>query len=85
MLGYLLKKLKYPIAPLVLALVLGNQAENAFRQSMILSQGSLGVFWSNGLVGTIATVAVLLLFWPLIGWVYGKARNRDDAATAEQA
>jgi TctA family transporter len=39
-LGYLFKKLKYPLAPLVLALVLGDMAETAFRQSMLLSKGT---------------------------------------------
>jgi putative tricarboxylic transport membrane protein len=38
-LGYLFKKLKYPLAPLVLALVLGDMAEASFRQAMLLSQG----------------------------------------------
>jgi len=75
-LGYLLKKLKYPVAPLVLAMVLGNAAENAFRQSMLMSQGELGFFWSNGLVGTLSTVALVLLFWPLASWFYGKASNK---------
>ena len=64
--GYVFKKLNYPLAPLVLALVLGNNAENAFRQSMLMSQGSLGILWSNGLVGGITTLALVMLFWPLI-------------------
>ena len=63
--GYLFKKLKYPMAPLVLALVLGDMAEASFRQSMLLSQGSLSIFWSNPLVGSISGLAVLLLLWPL--------------------
>ena len=50
-LGYLLKKCNYPLAPLVLAIVLGDKAEEAFRQSLLGSQGSLGVFFSNPLVG----------------------------------
>jgi putative tricarboxylic transport membrane protein len=64
--GYLFKKLDYPLAPLVLALVLGNNAEDAFRQSMLMSQGSLSILWSNGLVGSISTLAMIMLFWPLI-------------------
>ena len=66
-LGYLFKKLKYPLAPLVLALVLGDMAESSFRQAMLLSQGSLTIFWSNGLVGSIASLAMLMLVWPLLG------------------
>jgi putative tricarboxylic transport membrane protein len=65
--GYLFKKLKYPLAPLVLALVLGDMAESSFRQSMLLSQGSLTIFWSNPLVGCIAGLAVLMLVWPAFG------------------
>jgi TctA family transporter len=65
--GYVFKKLGYPLAPLTLALVLGSRAEDAFRLTMIGSGGHLGVFWSNPLVGTITTLALVLLFWPLIG------------------
>jgi putative tricarboxylic transport membrane protein len=69
--GYAFKKLNYPLAPLVLALVLGDMAESAFRQSMIISKGSLFVFWANGLVGSIMALALILLFWPVIA----KAKN----------
>jgi len=72
--GYLFKKLDYPLAPLVLALVLGNNAEDAFRQSMLMSQGSLSILWSNGLVGSISTLAMIMLFWPLISKVVKKFR-----------
>jgi putative tricarboxylic transport membrane protein len=67
--GYVFKKLDYPLAPLVLALVLGDKAEDSFRQAMLVSQGEVGVLWSNGLVGTISTLAILLLLWPLISKV----------------
>jgi putative tricarboxylic transport membrane protein len=72
--GYLFKKLDYPIAPLVLALVLGDKAEDAFRQSMLISQGEVGVMFSNYLVGSITTLALVLLFWPLITKVLDKIR-----------
>jgi len=74
--GYLFKKLKYPLAPLVLALVLGDMAETAFRQSMLISAGSVGIFWSNGLVGTIVTLALVILCWPLISRLIGERRGR---------
>ncbi len=68
--GYVMKKCNYPMAPLVLAIVLGDKAEEAFRQALLGSQGSLGVFFSNGLVGSIMTLGLIALFWPLIsnGW-----------------
>jgi putative tricarboxylic transport membrane protein len=76
--GYVFKKLGYPLAPLVLALVLGDMAESAFRQSMILSQGNIAIFWSNWLVGSICGLAIFVLFWPLIA----KASKRIFGAAA---
>jgi len=67
--GYVFKKLDYPLAPLVLALVLGDMAENAFRQSLLGSSGSMLVFVSNPLVASITALALVMLFWPLIGAV----------------
>jgi len=78
--GYLFKKLKYPLAPMVLALVLGDMAEASFRQAMLLSQGSLSIFWSNGLVGTIVALALVLLVSPLWGFAKRVARERELAA-----
>jgi len=62
--GYIFKKLHYPLAPMVLALVLGDMAEASFRQSMLLSQGNMSIFFSNYLVGSIVTLALVLLLWP---------------------
>lgn len=75
--GYLFKKLKYPLAPMVLALVLGDMAESSFRQAMLLSQGSLSIFWANPLVGSIAGLAIIMLLWPLWGVIRGWAKARE--------
>lgn len=64
--GYVLKKCNYPLAPLVLAIVLGDKAEEAFRQSLLASQGGMGVFFSNPLVSTIMALGLIALFWPII-------------------
>ena len=65
-LGYVMKKCNYPLAPLVLALVLGKMAEESFRQSLLSSQGGLGIFFSNGLVSTIMILGLVALFWSAI-------------------
>jgi putative tricarboxylic transport membrane protein len=78
-LGYFLKKCNYPLAPLVLAIVLGDKAEEAFRQSLLASQGNLGIFFSNGLVGTIMALAFIALFWPMLQ--QGLSRLRAAVAT----
>ena len=82
-LGYFFKKLNYPIAPLVLAAVLGDKAEDAFRQSMLFANGSLSVFWSNRLVGTLTTIAILLAAWPLMSMILAKSRKRSSAEMAK--
>src|SRR5690242_18553956 len=70
--GYVFKKLDYPLAPMVLALVLGDAAESSFRQAMLISQGDLTVFFSNWLVGSLTGLALFALFWPLLSAVLRK-------------
>ncbi len=79
--GYVFKKLSYPLAPLVLALVLGDMAESSFRQAMLVSQGDLAIFWSNPLVGSIVTLALVMLFWPVISALLRKRQSRQDGGT----
>jgi putative tricarboxylic transport membrane protein len=83
LIGYAFKKLDYPLAPMVLALVLGDAAESAFRQAMLMSQGSLAIFWSNWLVGSLTTLAIVLLFWPFVGALRERLRvpRRGGATT----
>jgi putative tricarboxylic transport membrane protein len=76
-LGYLFKKLSYPLAPLVLAIVIGDKAEDAFRQSMLMSEGSLGIFFSNMLVATLVTAGILLLLLPLFLRLIGIRKPSD--------
>jgi putative tricarboxylic transport membrane protein len=78
--GYVFKKLAYPLAPLVLALVLGDRAEAAFRQAMLLSQGDVRIFFSNWLVGSIMALALVLLLWPLFTRYRDRMRNAAAAS-----
>jgi TctA family transporter len=80
--GYVFKKLDYPLAPMVLALVLGDRAEDAFRQSMLASKGALGIFWANGLVGSIMTLALAGLAWSFIGSLRARLKLRTGLSAA---
>jgi putative tricarboxylic transport membrane protein len=73
--GYLFKKLQYPLAPLVLAIVLGDNAEASFRQAMLVSQGDMSIFFESKLVGSLTTLALVLLFWPLLSWLWARVRR----------
>ena len=64
--GYLMRKLDYPMAPAVLAIVLGPLAETSLRQSLLMSSGSFDIFFSRPISGVIMVIAVILLFMPLI-------------------
>src|ERR671923_565949 len=64
--GYVFKKLHYPLAPLVLALVLGDFAENALRQSLIMSQGSLTIFVSRPIAGVLTALAIFFFILPIV-------------------
>ena len=60
----------------MLAIVLGDNAESSFRQAMLMSQGALDIFFSKKLVGFMTTLALILLFWPLVSWLLGKLKGR---------
>src|SRR6186713_2969982 len=83
--GYAFTKLGYPLPPLVLAIVLGDRAEESFRQAMLGSQGSLTIFWSNWLVGTIMTLGVILLVWPILTWLGDRRRASRAVPVAASA
>ena len=63
--GYLMRKLDYPMAPAVLAIVLGPLAEPALRQSLIGSQGDALIFFERPISGTIMVIAIFFLVLPL--------------------
>ncbi|MGI9305547.1 MAG: tripartite tricarboxylate transporter permease [Gammaproteobacteria bacterium] len=63
---YLLRKLNYPVAPAVLAIVLGPLAERSLRQSLIAEQGNVLVFVERPLSATVLAIALLMFVLPLI-------------------
>src|SRR5258706_8016568 len=85
--GYVFKKLDIPLAPLVLAIVLGDKAEDSFRQAMLSAQGDVAIMWSNPLVGGITTLALLMRCWPLLSRALAPVRpaRRGKLATGQPA
>jgi TctA family transporter len=81
-LGYLFKKLFYPLAPLVLAIVIGDKAEDAFRQAMLMSKGSLGIFFQNRLVTSLVVAGMTLLLLPLLLQFMRLLRKPGEAGPA---
>ncbi|WP_107677942.1 tripartite tricarboxylate transporter permease [Agrobacterium sp. LAD9] len=73
-LGYLLRKLQIPLAPVILALVLGDLMETNFRRALITSQGSLDIFYTSPLTLGLLLIAALAFVLPAIGFVRRRGR-----------
>jgi putative tricarboxylic transport membrane protein len=80
-LGYILRKADYPLAPLVLALVLGPLMEKSFRQALIADQGNVFVFFERPLSATFMILAALLFLLPVIKRM--RDRRRAGVSPAE--
>jgi putative tricarboxylic transport membrane protein len=65
LLGYVMRKLDYPAAPLILGVVLGDSMERALRQSLMMSQGDLGILVSRPISAVMLALTVLILLVPL--------------------
>jgi putative tricarboxylic transport membrane protein len=65
-LGYIFRKLKYDLAPFILALIIGPLLEMSLRQSLMRSDGSFSIFWNSPISLTLFAVSFLLFFWNLI-------------------
>ena len=64
--GYFLRKLNYPVAPAVLAIVLGPLAERSLRQSLLASQGDPSIFIERPISATCMFLALVLIVLPLV-------------------
>jgi putative tricarboxylic transport membrane protein len=65
LLGYLMRKLDYPSAPLILGLVLGDAMERALRQSLMMSEGSLTILVARPISAVMLSLALLILLIPV--------------------
>ena len=75
--GWAFKKLDYNMAPMLLALVLGDITEATLRQSLTMSQGSLLIFVQHPIALPLVLAAAVIAFWPAISAL--KARPRKKA------
>jgi len=76
-LGYLMKKLGYSPAALVLALVLGPLAERALRQSLIISDAGVGIFFTRPISGVLMALALAAIAVPLLRALLNRKSGSD--------
>jgi putative tricarboxylic transport membrane protein len=80
--GFVFKKLDYPLAPLILALVLGPMTERALRQSLIITHGDPTIFFTRPISGTIMVMSILLFLLPFITvWFSRKKKDAGEASS----
>ncbi|TCR61788.1 tripartite tricarboxylate transporter permease [Bosea sp. BK604] len=80
--GYLLEKIKVPLGPMVLALVLGGTLEQSFRQAMTISSGSPKIFVGTPICVVLLIMCIGAISWPFISKVMAR---RTAASTPKRA
>lgn len=76
--AFMLRKLDYPLAPAVLAIVLGPIAEPTLRQSLLLSSGDPSIFFTRPIAGPITVVAIILILLPLMKF-FRKSKSKKES------
>jgi putative tricarboxylic transport membrane protein len=74
--AFFLRILDYPVAPAVLAIVLGPIAEPKLRQSLLFSDGDFSIFFTRPIAGPITIIALILIFLPLLKAIHGRLRPK---------
>ena len=75
-LGYALRRLHYPVAPLVLGMVLGDLMEKGFRRGLVLSDGDLTPFFMRPISAAlwITIVLVVLFKFPVVSRIFSRRK-----------
>jgi putative tricarboxylic transport membrane protein len=72
--GFLLQRYGYPVAPIVLGLILGPMLETHFRRALIVSRGDYGIFFQRPIAAALLAVAAIYLLAPIVAWVWRRRR-----------
>ncbi|WP_028309269.1 tripartite tricarboxylate transporter permease [Desulfitibacter alkalitolerans] len=78
--GYVMEKYKYPLAPVILGLVLGGMAEQELRRALIISKGSWSIFLESNIAVGLLIFGAVMMFWPLILKVVNLVKKKSAAA-----
>ena len=82
--GYLGRKFRFEMAPLVLALVIGPMMEQNLRLSLVISQGSPWIFFEHPISAAFISICLFLLISPLIPWIGGKRKELQEKVEGEE-
>jgi len=77
--GFAMLKLEIPAAPFLIAFILGPMLEDNFRQSLLISKGSLGIFFSSTICWVFWTLTTLVIGLTIWSAIKGKPKPLADA------
>jgi putative tricarboxylic transport membrane protein len=75
--GYVLRKFRFDMAPLILAAVLGDKMEMSFRRALTISEGSLWIFFKSSFSKIFLAAVVLVLILQGVAWLTGYRKRQD--------
>jgi putative tricarboxylic transport membrane protein len=76
LIGYLMRKFEFPLAPVILGLVLGDLLEQSIRQALMISGGELGILFQSAIAKTLFGLAVFVVVAPRLIQNLRGLRNR---------
>lgn len=76
--GFVLRRLNYDLAPIILGVVLGPVFEKAFRETMFLGRGDLSIFIHRPISATLLAIALLVLIFPMLYRLFRQQRARQS-------
>ena len=82
--AFFMQENDFPVAPLILGMVLGPMLEKNFMQAMIAQQGDLTAFFGRPIAATLGVITILIVAAPVIAAIRRRRRGRDDATTETQ-
>ena len=74
-LGYVLRKFDFDVAPLLLAMVLGDRMEVSLRRALVISDGDYGIFVQGAFSQVFVGAIVLLVLLQGVAWLFGFRKN----------
>ncbi|MDK1702238.1 tripartite tricarboxylate transporter permease [Serratia rubidaea] len=81
--GYILRKMHFPMSPLILGFVLGELLEQNLRRALSISNGEYGILWGSGIAQSLLVLAVAVLVVPPVLRTIRKRRQTVETAEAE--
>jgi TctA family transporter len=80
--GYVMERNGYPVAALVLGIVMGSMVEQSFITSLIKSDGEVLPFFERPVAGTLAALTFGALLWPVAAWALARTQRLKTAGSA---